>query len=79
MSLSTCAKVPTKIRKIANPNSATVSFSEANAATLRQRVTSPGGTTEAALNVFQKQAVSDSIVRAVQAAVDRARDLAKSN
>ena len=53
--------------------------SEANAATLRQRVTSPGGTTEAALNVFEKQAVSDSIVQAVQAAVDRARDLAKSN
>ncbi len=53
--------------------------SEANAATLRQRVTSPGGTTEAALKVFEKHSVSDSIARAVQAAADRARDLAKLN
>jgi pyrroline-5-carboxylate reductase len=53
--------------------------SDVDAATLRQQVTSPGGTTEAAIKVFENQAVSDSISLAVQAAADRARDLAKSN
>ena len=52
--------------------------SNADAATLRQRVTSPGGTTEAALQVFKKHAISDSIAEAVSAAADRARELAKN-
>ncbi len=53
--------------------------SNVDAATLRRQVTSPGGTTEAALKVFEKQAISDSIAQAVQAAADRARELAKLN
>lgn len=42
---------------------------------LRRRVTSPGGTTEAALNVMKAHGVSDAIVAAVQAARDRGAEL----
>ncbi len=52
--------------------------SSSNAATLRERVTSPGGTTEAALKVFDKRSISDSIGEAVTAAADRARELAEN-
>jgi pyrroline-5-carboxylate reductase len=52
--------------------------SNADAATLRERVTSPGGTTEAALKVFKNHAVSDSIGEAVSAAANRARELANN-
>ncbi|MCP3955409.1 MAG: pyrroline-5-carboxylate reductase [Desulfobacterales bacterium] len=51
--------------------------SSVEASTLRERVTSPGGTTAAALEVFEKQGVSDSIARAVSAAATRARELGK--
>jgi len=51
--------------------------SDVDAATLRERVTSPGGTTEAALKVFEKHRMSDIIAEAVSAAVGRARELAK--
>jgi len=52
--------------------------SSSDAATLRERVTSPGGTTEAALKVFDKRSISDSIGEAVTAAADRARELAEN-
>lgn len=44
-------------------------------ATLRERVTSKGGTTERALAALQADRVDDAIVRAVRAASERAREL----
>lgn len=45
--------------------------------TLRERVTSKGGTTERALAVMQEAKVGDAIVRAIHAANERARELAE--
>ena len=46
------------------------------AGTLRQNVTSPGGTTEAALNVFMKdERIFDLFCEATQAARDRSIEL----
>ncbi len=44
---------------------------------LRQRVTSKGGTTEAALKVFENKKVAQAIQRAILAAASRARQLGK--
>ena len=44
-------------------------------ATLRERVTSKGGTTAAALNVFGAGQVADHIVRGIKAADNRGREL----
>lgn len=44
---------------------------------LRNKVTSPGGTTAAALEVLQQQDVSTAIQQAVKAAVIRGQELAK--
>jgi pyrroline-5-carboxylate reductase len=46
--------------------------------TLRQRVTSPGGTTEAAVKVLDQTRVKTSIVKAIQRAQRRSRELAKT-
>lgn len=46
-----------------------------SAAELRKRVTSPGGTTEAALHVFQQKHFSEIIAQALQAACTRAGEL----
>ena len=51
----------------------------AHAATLRDRVTSPGGTTQAALQVLMKHNVPGALQEAVIAARDRARELGLSN
>jgi pyrroline-5-carboxylate reductase len=45
------------------------------AAELRRKVTSPGGTTEAALKVMESRQVGDAIVAAVHAAEARGREL----
>lgn len=52
--------------------------SEETAATLRENVTSPGGTTAAALNVLMdpKTGLPDLMTRAVAAARDRSKELA---
>ncbi len=50
--------------------------SEDDMATLRQRVTSPGGTTEAAVKSLQSDGFGTAISRAVAAAADRSRTLA---
>ena len=42
---------------------------------LRQKVTSPGGTTEAAIKVFEEKKVKDSIVEAMTAAAARSEEL----
>ena len=46
-------------------------------ATLRRNVTSPSGTTEAAIAQFQKHGLSDMVKQAAHAAADRSRALAK--
>lgn len=49
--------------------------SDADAAELRRRVTSPGGTTAAAIGALDEQGVSDAVVAALRAARDRSRAL----
>lgn len=49
--------------------------SEDDPATLRDKVTSPGGTTAAALEVFENAGMKDIFVRALTAARDRGREL----
>ena len=44
-------------------------------ATLRKNVTSKGGTTEAALNVFEEEKLAERFRRAVEAASRRATEL----
>ena len=44
-------------------------------ATLRRNVTSPGGTTEAAICVMEERGVKDAIISAIVAAADRSRQL----
>ncbi len=46
-------------------------------ATLRERVTSPGGTTEQALKVFDENGYRELVKKALQAANDRSRELAE--
>jgi pyrroline-5-carboxylate reductase len=46
-----------------------------SAAELRKRVTSPGGTTEAALTHMDDRQVRDAIVDAIKAACQRSREL----
>jgi len=50
--------------------------SSEDAASLRRRVTSPGGTTERALEVLQEQEFEARILKALQAAAERSRELA---
>lgn len=50
--------------------------SDVSAAVLRERVTSPGGTTAAALEVLNRDDVAATLVKAVKAAADRAKELA---
>lgn len=51
--------------------------SDDDPATLRTRVTSPGGTTEAALKLLQRAGYADLVARALKAAAERARELAE--
>ncbi len=44
---------------------------------LRRKVTSPGGTTEAAIKVMEKNSVKQSIIAAIEAATLRSRELKK--
>ncbi len=50
---------------------------DADPATLRQNVTSPGGTTEAALKIMTDNALPQIVSQALEAAADRAQALAK--
>ncbi len=51
--------------------------SDAGLTTLRQQVTSPGGTTEAALKIFESEGLKDIIIKAVAGAHGRAREIGK--
>ena len=53
--------------------------SDADAAELRRRVTSPGGTTEAALDCLQAAGLSALVARAVHVATQRGRQLSAAN
>ncbi|OGP61027.1 MAG: pyrroline-5-carboxylate reductase [Deltaproteobacteria bacterium RBG_13_49_15] len=44
---------------------------------LRRKVTSPGGTTEAALSILEKRRVKDTIIYAIEAAAKRAKELSR--
>jgi len=46
---------------------------------LRARVTSKGGTTEAAIRTLEEHGVAESLISAVQAAADRSRALSRNN
>jgi pyrroline-5-carboxylate reductase len=52
--------------------------SDESPATLRERVTSKGGTTAAALTVIEERKVQQALIDAVQAARDRGRELGKA-
>ncbi len=47
-------------------------------AALRRKVTSPGGTTEAALRVFEENRLKEKLIAAVSSAAHRARELGQS-
>jgi pyrroline-5-carboxylate reductase len=51
--------------------------SEATAAQLRQQVTSPGGTTQAAIGSFEQQGLEDIFRQAMTSAVARADEMSK--
>lgn len=51
--------------------------SEQDSISLRQRVTSPGGTTERAIAVLEQAHIREAFARALQAARDRTRELAE--
>ncbi len=44
---------------------------------LRRRVTSPGGTTEAAIKSMDDSGVKDSLIKAMHACAERSRELGK--
>ena len=44
---------------------------------LRQKVTSPGGTTEAAFKVMEKNRVKQNIIKAIEAAAKRSKELSR--
>lgn len=52
--------------------------SDLEASTLRQNVTSPGGTTAAALDVFQEHGFKDIVTQALGAAEKRAKELSSN-
>jgi pyrroline-5-carboxylate reductase len=49
--------------------------SDASPRDLRRKVTSPGGTTEAAIEIFESRDVKATVIEAIAAATKRARDL----
>lgn len=52
--------------------------SDADAAELRRRITSPNGTTEQAIKTFQEQGLPELVEKAMNAAVNRSIELAKA-
>jgi len=51
--------------------------SEKDPSQLRREVTSKGGTTEAALNVFEQEKLAERFMRAVEAASRRGEEMGK--
>ncbi len=48
---------------------------ETSLSTLREQVTSKGGTTAEAINTFNQHQLSDIVAKAMQAAVSRAKEM----
>ena len=59
-------------------SSTLASLSEDSPSLLRERVTSPGGVTERALEVLNEKRVSDSIVEASLKAAEKSKNLGES-
>ena len=59
-------------------SSTLASLSEDSPSLLREKVTSPGGVTEKALEVLNEREVGDSIVEAILKATEKAKDLGES-
>ena len=53
------------------------SASDDSPETLRRNVTSKGGTTEAALNVFEQEKLAERFIRAIEAASRRGEEMGK--
>lgn len=65
----------TLVRQLFKGTGALFAQSEHDAATLREQVTSPGGTTAAGLGVFEQQDFREIVKRAVHAAAARSREM----
>ena len=66
------------ITEMIKGSSTLASLSEDSPSLLRERVTSPGGVTERALEVLNEKRVSDSIVEAVLKAAEKSKNLGES-
>ena len=66
------------VRQTVKGAGALLSQSHEEARTLRQRVTSPGGTTEAALKIMEKARMRSIISKALRRAADRSRELSRA-
>jgi pyrroline-5-carboxylate reductase len=51
--------------------------SDATAAELRNQVTSPGGTTQSAINSFEQQGLENTFRKAMTSAVNRAEQMSE--
>ena len=66
------------ITEMIKGSSTLASLSEDSPSLLRERVTSPGGVTERALEVLNEKRVSDSIVEAILKAAEKSKNLGES-
>ncbi len=66
------------VRQTIKGAGALLAQSHEEAHTLRQRVTSPGGTTEAALKVMEKSKVRVIFLKALKGAAERSRELSRA-
>ena len=66
------------VQQTAAGAAAMVADSDLPISQLRQNVTSKGGTTAAALNVFEQNGLTETVAQSMQAACDRAAELAKT-
>lgn len=66
------------VRQTLKGSGALLSQSQEEAHTLRERVTSPGGTTEAALKIMEKAKIRTTISKALKRAAERSRELSRA-
>jgi len=66
------------ITEMIKGSSTLASLSEDSPSLLREKVTSPGGVTEKALEVLNEREVGDSIVEAILKATEKSKDLGES-
>ena len=73
-----CIRDRELITEMIKGSSTLASLSEDSPSLLRERVTSPGGVTERALEVLNEKRVSDSIVEAILKAAEKSKNLGES-